>query len=275
MWPVSCFPLSDLWVVLFDYSEMILWLQFNTLLWRSSRWVTFLVVKKWSHDHTAKVDIWYATENIYQYFNCEMLWIIHPGSSLPLPLDPVESNVIDVFNFASDVFFFVRPSVESHFSLMYYLLFTPSCSGSVMSAGAHIAAEKTRRTRALETSESYTFVLVDTIASKTGNDVFQYACKTSVRGFSSNRCTRHRRVLMLIIWPRFFCICISSKELWLSCPWSSHGLVPFFPRDLICVWFLCLLEIGHGVNVVSFDQSCQELDFFFFFFNFCLSDDGP
>lgn len=51
-----------------------------------------------------------------------MLWIIHPGSSLPLPLDPVESNVIDVSNFASDGFFFVRPSVELHFSLMYYLL---------------------------------------------------------------------------------------------------------------------------------------------------------
>lgn len=54
MWPVSCFPLSDLWVVLFDYSGTILWLQFNTLLWRSSHWATFLVVKKWSHDHTAK-----------------------------------------------------------------------------------------------------------------------------------------------------------------------------------------------------------------------------
>lgn len=31
------------------------------------------------------------------------------------------------------------------------------------------------------------------------------------------------------------------------------------------VFDFCLLEIGHGVNIESFDQSCQELDLFILF----------
>lgn len=51
-------------------------------------------------------------------------------------------------------------------------------------------------------------------------------------------------------------LCVPIKGQWIS---FSHFHVTSSVFDF------CLLEIGHGVNIESFDQSCQELDLFILF----------
>lgn len=85
------------------------------------------------------------------------------------------------------------------------------------------------------------------------------------RWTGAHGCTKGRNVVFPVRIRVQFMGVLASKPI--SILFSSLFTVPFCAHFHMTssVFDFCLLEIGHGVNIESFDQSCQELDLFILF----------